>query len=88
MACVYFNVKGKVQGVWFRQSTKHTAESLSITGWVRNKTDGSVELIACGEDEALAALEEWLYQGPPAANVESVSFEKRPLLSFENFQIR
>lgn len=88
MRCVHFNIRGKVQGVWFRQSTKNTAQSLSLTGWVCNKSDGSVELVACGEDKNLMLLEEWLQQGPPAATVDSVISESCLIKSFDDFQVK
>ena len=68
-------VSGRVQGVWFRQSTKETAEGLGLTGWVRNLNDGRVEVIATGEEKAVRQLEAWLGQGPELANVADVESE-------------
>ena len=68
-------VSGKVQGVWFRASTKREAERLGVTGHARNLADGSVEVLACGDADAVAALIEWLHAGPPQARVERVSVE-------------
>jgi len=87
MLCKKFNVTGRVQGVWFRQSTKNTAQSLSLTGWVSNRQDGSVELIACGSEEVITELETWLWQGPPAAEVESVVSKTITPESFTGFEI-
>jgi acylphosphatase len=71
--CRKFRVEGRVQGVWFRESTRQQAERLGITGYAINCRDGSVEVLACGEPEALDALAEWLQQGPPMARVRSVA---------------
>jgi acylphosphatase len=60
-------IRGRVQGVSFRQSTYDVARKLRLVGEVRNLYDGSVEVTAEGEREALETLLEWLHQGPPAA---------------------
>lgn len=70
--CVRFLVRGRVQGVWFRASTKAQAIDLGVRGWVRNLPDGSVEVFACGEREALDLLRDWLWQGPRNARVSEV----------------
>ena len=71
--CRIFRVEGRVQGVWFRESTRRQAESLAIRGHALNCADGSVEVLACGQPDALARLAEWLHQGPPMARVEAVT---------------
>lgn len=71
--CLHAYVSGRVQGVWFRQSTKEMADSLGLTGWVRNLDDGRVELMAQGEDQAVRQLEAWLNQGPELATVAEVA---------------
>lgn len=63
---------GRVQGVWFRDSTRREAERLGITGHAINLPDGSVEVLACGASDALAELEDWLRQGPPLASVTNL----------------
>jgi len=69
-------VRGRVQGVGFREFVRTEAASRGITGWVRNSDDGhSVELVAEGEDDVLAALVERLHQGPRFAHVEAVDCE-------------
>jgi acylphosphatase len=73
-----FKVRGCVQGVGFRAATVDVARRLKLTGWVRNRTDGTVEVLACGNEEGLLALEAWLRQGPRGARVddlESVAVE-------------
>ena len=62
-----FTVHGRVQGVWFRDSTRREAERLAITGYAINLPDGNVEVLAWGTPEALRELEAWLQQGPPLA---------------------
>ncbi len=68
-------VSGRVQGVFFRQSTQEEAARLGLTGWVRNLHDGRVELEAQGEADAVGDLLLWCNQGPEAAQVKSLNFE-------------
>ncbi len=75
MECKKFVVKGRVQGVFFRASTKEQAAARDITGHAVNLSDGSVEVVACGESDKLHELERWLWQGPLAADVTSVQAE-------------
>jgi acylphosphatase len=65
-------VFGKVQGVFFRNSTRAEARKLSIRGIARNLADGSVEVLAHGERDALEQLRAWLHQGPRHARVDEV----------------
>jgi acylphosphatase len=67
-----YTIKGRVQGVFFRASTRRVAESLGITGHAINLPDGDVEVLAVGDDEALDQLGEWLQDGPPHARVDAV----------------
>ena len=75
MACRRFFVRGRVQGVWFRASTRRQAERLALTGHALNLPDGRVEVLACGDEASLDALEAWLWRGPDLALVEDVSSE-------------
>jgi acylphosphatase len=68
-------VAGRVQGVFFRASTRSRAEALGVTGHARNLEDGRVEVLACGAPSAVDALCGWLWEGPPAAHVTSVEVE-------------
>ena len=70
-----FTVHGRVQGVWFRDSTRREARRLDIRGHAINLPDGKVEVLAVGEAEALAELERWLHVGPPVARVTRVDVE-------------
>jgi acylphosphatase len=80
-----FTVHGRVQGVWFRDSTRREAERLGITGHAINLPDGGVEVLACGTRAALAELEDWLRKGPPLASVmrvESTTVDVRETRGF------
>jgi acylphosphatase len=68
-------VTGRVQGVWFRGWTADQARALELNGWVRNRRDGSVEILAEGPEGAVAELVRRCGQGPPAARVEAVEIE-------------
>lgn len=74
--CRRFRVEGRVQGVWFRESTRREAETLGLTGYAENKPDGTVEVLACGEPEALERLGEWLRHGPRMANVTDLEWSR------------
>lgn len=78
MSCMRFRVTGRVQGVFFRASTRERARALGLTGHAVNLDDGRVEVLACGDDDAIEALRQWLHQGPPLAQVEKVDAEPQP----------
>lgn len=65
-------IQGRVQGVWFRDSTRQEALRLGVTGWVRNAPDGRVEVLAEGPAEKVRMLIDWCHQGPPLARVDRV----------------
>ena len=69
-------VTGGVQGVGYRWNMVQQAQRLGLIGWVRNRRDGSVEAVACGGDEALAALIAWSRIGPTGAQVKQVHVER------------
>lgn len=75
MACRRFVVSGRVQGVWFRASTQREAQLLGLSGHAVNLPDGSVEVLACGAETAVQALEAWLWRGPELAAVSEVRSE-------------
>jgi acylphosphatase len=85
MACARFIVTGRVQGVFFRASTRDFALQLGVAGYAKNREDGSVEVVASGSTEALAALFAWLHHGPPAARVERVEREDMSPRSLSGF---
>jgi acylphosphatase len=80
-------VTGKVQGVFYRQSTKVKAIALGITGEVKNTPDDKVSIIATGTKEQLDQLIEWCRQGPSKAKVRDVTVEEMTLKSFDKFAI-
>jgi len=80
---------GLVQGVFFRQGIKDKAEKLGITGWIRNEPDGSVRIVAEGEEEKLQKLIEWCKKGTELARVKKVEVEwKEATKDFDRFEIR
>jgi len=87
MGCVRFVVSGRVQGVFFRASTREEALRLGLTGHARNLPDGNVEVVACGADAALAQLERWLALGPPLAQVSRVERSAADISVPERFRI-
>ncbi len=80
-------VRGTVQGVFYRQSTKVMASQLGITGQVKNERDGSVHIVASGSEDQLKQLIDWCYKGPAGAVVNSVKTEIIPFQDFEKFII-
>lgn len=72
---VRFRISGRVQGVYFRASTREQAQRLSLRGHAINLRDGSVEVIAVGSADAIEALAAWLAHGPPMARVDRVERE-------------
>ncbi len=86
--CYRFTVSGRVQGVFFRQSTAERATVLGLDGWVRNLPDGRVEGLACGAPEALQQLQQWLRRGPPAARVEALEWQRCEDSPADGFRVR
>lgn len=81
-------VRGRVQGVYFRASTQREARRLGLSGWVRNRPDGFVEMLAEGEEDGLKDLIAWANRGPSAARVERVDVRWRSFTGeFPDFRI-
>ncbi len=82
-------IKGKVQGVFFRDFVKKNAKFLNLKGWVRNTPDGNIEILAEGEKEKLLELAEKCLRGPIMAKVENTRMEwDEPTGLFKDFEIR
>ncbi|HEX7628376.1 MAG TPA: acylphosphatase [Candidatus Methanoperedens sp.] len=75
---VHVFVSGKVQGVFFRSSTKEKAQVLGLKGWVRNLADGRVEAVFEGEEEAIEKMLEWCKSGPEYAKVTGIEVVSEP----------
>ncbi|WP_019023937.1 MULTISPECIES: acylphosphatase [unclassified Thioalkalivibrio] len=73
-----WHVRGRVQGVFFRASTREQAQALGLTGYARNLPDGRVEVLAVGSPDALDRLETWLREGPRMARVEGLETQAVP----------
>lgn len=82
------NVTGKVQGVWFRDSTCKIANKLNVAGWVKNMPDGTVYLEAEGEDNDLDALIKWIHVGSPHSHVDRVDLQwSEPTNTHSTFEV-
>jgi len=82
-----FIVRGKVQGVFFRASTREQAQRLGMRGYARNLSDGSVEVVAVGEDDAVEAIARWLQHGPPSARVDRVERSSIETDAMDDFSV-
>lgn len=88
MKSVRIRVIGKVQGVFFRVSTKEQADRLELTGWVKNERDGSVLIEAEGSDAQVDKLIEWCNVGPSASSVECAEVKDTPPTNYKDFTIK
>jgi len=89
MARAELNIRGRVQGVFYRQSTRETATRLGLTGWTRNNPDGSVAAVFEGEKQQIDKAISWCRQGPPAARVNEVDVDWQDFRNeFSDFHIR
>ena len=89
MQRIHLIVTGRVQGVYFRHNTNKIANKLNLKGFVRNLPDGTVEVIAEGEENKLKELTKFCRTGPPNANVEDIKIiEEEPKNEFKEFSIK
>ncbi|GLZ88158.1 acylphosphatase [Metapseudomonas resinovorans] len=86
--CLHGYVSGKVQGVYYRQSTQEQADQLELDGWVRNVADGRVEVLLEGEEDAVRSMAAWLEQGPADAKVTGVELQEQPVQGITGFIVR
>ncbi|MCJ8210698.1 acylphosphatase [Mucilaginibacter sp. RS28] len=84
---IVINVAGKVQGVFYRASTKAVADQLGVKGIVRNQPDGSVYIEAEAEPGILEMFVEWCNEGPEKAHVTAVSTAEAELKNYRNFEV-
>ncbi len=87
MKTVKIRIRGKVQGVAYRAYARRKAESLQLSGWIRNQPDGSVYAEVEGPDEAVDAFIAWAHRGSPFAEVKEVVVEPLPPQGFQGFRI-
>ena len=81
-------ISGRVQGVWFRASTRDKAKELGIKGWVRNTPDGKVEAVFEGPREKVEEIIKWCHKGPVLARVTNVEVKwEKPKNELEDFKI-
>jgi len=85
--CVRCLVAGRVQGVFFRASTRYQAQQLGLTGYAKNLLDGRVEVVVCGEVGAVEELRAWLGKGPANARVSGVACEFIDYQEFAHFSV-
>ncbi|RYG33827.1 MAG: acylphosphatase [Chitinophagaceae bacterium] len=88
MSATGFIIKGKVQGVYFRESARKEAEKLHLTGWIRNNTDGSVEGAVFGDPAVIDKFILWCHKGPLLAHVTEVSTHPTDAVSLQGFEVR
>ena len=89
MEMKHTNIKitGKVQGVFFRASTKAVADQMGIKGLVKNEKDGSVYIEAEGDETTLSMFLEWCNEGPDKSIVENVAVEDGEVKNYRNFEV-
>jgi acylphosphatase len=85
----HYIIHGRVQGVFFRDSTRRKARELGVNGWVRNRPDGTVEAVGQGASPAVEQLEAWFRQGgPSSARVDRVECQEVAEEPFSGFEVR
>lgn len=81
-------IEGRVQGVWFRESTRRQAVLCGVRGWVKNRREGTVEALLEGPEEAVLKLVAWCGRGPSAANVTGIHETDEPWRGeFDSFDV-
>ncbi|MBI1935598.1 acylphosphatase [Candidatus Woesearchaeota archaeon] len=88
MKCTHITVFGKVQGVFFRDSTRRKATALGLKGYAENLADGNVEVVAEGSEEKIKELISFIKQGPGVSRVTGVQIKHREPENFKSFEIR
>jgi acylphosphatase len=88
MQTVHLIISGKVQGVFFRETSKKVAENLNIKGWIKNIPDEKVEALITGDEKDVSDFIKWCKTGPERAEVKDVIVSKQPETFFEKFEVR
>ena len=89
MKQIHIFVTGRVQGVFFRQSTRVIAIKNNVNGWVRNLDDGRVEIVAQGQEQDIDNLSNWCKTGPANSRVDEFDSKEESIAEeFENFEVR
>ena len=85
---VHLLISGRVQGVWFRASTRNKAQQLGLKGWVKNTSDGKVEAIFEGEEKNIEEIIKWCHKGPSLAHVTHIDIKQEQYKNeYKDFQI-
>lgn len=82
-----YTIKGNVQGVGFRSFVYNRAKAFGIKGYVENLDDGSVRVVAEGEEDHLLTFERYLYEGSTFSRVDAVEFEEFPIHGYKDFEV-
>tara|TARA_B100000959_G_C14949515_1_gene611311 strand:- start:915 stop:1196 length:282 start_codon:yes stop_codon:yes gene_type:complete len=86
---VHVYISGKVQGVFFRSYTKDKAQKEGLNGWVKNLTDGRVEIVLEGNKEKCEEMLQWCHKGSPSSKVENVEiYWDKPTNNYKHFNVR
>ncbi len=88
MKQLHLRIKGKVQGVFYRDNTRKKAKELGLRGYVKNLEDGSVEVIVLGEEDKINQLIKFCKSSPGSSEVKEITIEEQPLSPFDDFKVR
>jgi len=88
IVCRHILVSGKVQGVFYRDSTCQQAQNLNLSGYVKNLATGQVEIEVCGEQSNIEEFQKWLWKGPIMSKVENIQLQGISIMNYSTFDIR
>ncbi len=80
-------ISGRVQGVWYRAWTQKAARKIGLKGWVRNRTDGTVEAVFCGTDAQIQEILNACHKGPPLARVTTINHTPTDIPEQDGFEL-
>jgi acylphosphatase len=87
METFHLLISGKVQGVFFRETSRRLAEKLNVKGWIKNTSDGNVEALVTGDEKALNDFVNFCKEGPERAAVDEVKVSKQQRIDFDKFEV-